>query len=121
MVTVAEIANKAVSKAALAVTDAVQSAELFESVQGIYDPVIAGYTDTELSRGTCSAIIDTVKPLGDVFPDLIAGPNQMLIFLTGLSVAPVEGWTLRMGGTDYTITKAQDILLSGSIAYVAVQ
>lgn len=100
---------------------AVKAAELFEEVQGGYNPATGNYAQGETSRGTCRVVVETQKPMKDLFPDLVAGPQDMLVFLEGLTSIPKEGWILRMDGTDYHVQRAQDILLNGSMAYAVVK
>lgn len=118
MVTIAEIAAEAFDAVAAEISDAILTGELFENVQGPYDEATASHPVTAASRGTFRAILETQKPVRDVFPDYVAGPSEALFFLEGLSNVPKEGWLMRINGNDRTILRAQDILLSGSIAYV---
>lgn len=118
MLTIADIAKEAFDGLELEISDAILAGELFENVQGAYDQATASHPVTETSRGTFRAILETQKPVRDVFPDYVAGPGEELFFIEGLSNVPKEGWIMRINGNDRTILRAQDILLSGSIAYV---
>lgn len=119
MPTVAEIAAAALDGVASAIPDAVLAVELFENDKGAWDTITATHPVTEMTRGTCRAVLETTKPINDVFPDFIAGPSDKLFFLEGLSNVPKEGWILRISGqSDMKVKAAQDILLAGAIAYV---
>ncbi len=122
MITVGQIATKAFDKVASKISGVILDAELFEKVKGTYDSATGTHPETEETRGACRAIMETQKPIGDVFPDYTAGPGEMLFFLEGISNVPQENWILRIAGQpDRTITKAQDILLAGAIAYVVAR
>lgn len=119
MPTVSEIANLALNAVEGAITDAVITFELSENVKSAtFDPVTATYPVTLTSRGSCRGVVETVRPMADLFPDYIVDEADILIFLEGYTTPPKEGWMIVGQGATRTIKRAQDMLLSGAGGYV---
>lgn len=119
MPTVAEIAKLAVDGVQGAIPDAIDNATLTEKAKGTtYDTVTASYPVVSTDHGTCRAVLETQKPISDVFPDYIVGSSDQLYFLEGYSSVPKEGWEITIDNVTRTIKRAQDILNAGSIGYV---
>ena len=121
MPTVAEIAATALGAVQSAIPDAVQSGELLERVRGAWDAVNAEFPVSLVSRGTGRVVVETQRPVQSIFPDHIAGPGEMLVFLEGFGDVPKDGWVLRINSIDREVIRAQDILLSGATSYAVVQ
>jgi hypothetical protein len=119
MVLVAEIADLALAKVGAKVTDAIITSTLFEPTQGAYSTVTGTYAAGETNHGSMSMVVQTEKPIQDLFPDYIKGDGDQLVFLRG-DVAPEEGWELR-GAKTYTIRAVQDILGNGTIFNAVVR
>ena len=119
MVTVAQIAAKAFNAVAAKITDAIQSASLAYDTQGAYNVDTGEYaltTTTETGR----AVVDTVKPMTDIFPDYIAGPGDELILLEGFTSCD-ENYRLTMTGETWHIQRVQDIVAAGSLFFVVAR
>lgn len=119
MATVAEIAAKAFTAVAAKITDAIHSASLAYDVQGVYDFDAGEYgitTETETGR----AVVDTVKPMTDIFPDYVAGPGDELILLEGFTGC-AENYRLTMTGATWHIQRVQDIVAAGSLFFVVAR
>ena len=115
--TVAQIADKALDAVSAAITDAVPACTLSWVTQGAYNTTTGTYAETPGSD-TGRAVIDTVKPVTDIFPDYVAGPGDELIFLEGLTTAPKEGYKVTIGSVVRHIRQVQDIVGAGSLFYV---
>ena len=120
MPTIAQIAKAALDAAGSAITDAVHVATLTSVTNGAYNYATGAYAETE-TVATGRAVSDSVKPIGDVFPDYTAGPNDTLFLLEGFTVKPVEGWKLTVNGTDRDIRAVQDIAEAGTLFYVVAR
>lgn len=116
MPTVAEIAGLALDAVGGAIPGAVHAATLSHFVNGNYDATFGEY-DTTLSSATGRMVIETSKPVTDIFPDYVAGPGDELILLEGFTACK-EGWTLKANGKEWVIRQTQDILAAGSLFYV---
>ncbi|WP_212525854.1 hypothetical protein [Actibacterium sp. MT2.3-13A] len=119
MTTVAAIAAAAFDAVAAEVTDAIQSATLTRTTKGAYSTTTATYAETT-SNQTGRAVIDTVKPIADVFPDYVAGPGEELILLEGFTSCR-EGDTLTFGGRARSVMMVQDILGAGTLFYAVAR
>lgn len=117
--TIAQIAAQAMNAASLAVADAILVAELSYITESDYNTATGQYdTQTVTIINGGRAVLDTVKPVKDAFPNYVAGPSDKLFLLEGFTTAPAEGWGLAVGGVDYEITQVQDVALAGSLFYV---
>ena len=117
--TIAQIAKQAMDAVALAVTDAIKVAELSYTTESDYNTTtgkFATISTTIINGGR--AVLDTVKPVKDAFPNYVAGPSDLLFLLEGFTTVPVEGWGLSVGEVAYDIRQVQDIALAGSLFYV---
>jgi len=114
--TVAQIAAMAFNGVSGAIPDAIHPATLTRTVHGaVYDPVTGSYpTTTETQTGR--VVVDTVKPVQDVFPAYVAGPGDELILLEGFTSAR-ENETLIFAGRTRVIRQVQDIVSAGSLFY----
>jgi hypothetical protein len=115
--TVANIAKAAMDNVSAAITDAILDVTLTWEPQGAYNFDTGEYATTT-GTDTGRAVIDTVKPMTDIFPDYTVGPGDELVFLEGLTTAPQEGYTITSGATEWHIRQVQDIVGAGSIFYV---
>lgn len=118
MPTVAEIAALALNAVDAAIPDATHSASLSFETQGAYNAVTGAYATTITTYTGGRAVVDTVKPVADIFPDYVVGPSDSLIFLEGFVNVPQENWTLTFNGNDWAIKRVQDILDAGTIFFV---
>lgn len=116
MTTVAAIAAKAFSAVADRITDAIQAATLTATTQGAYNAATGAYATTT-STQTGRAVVDTVTPKADIFPDYTAGTGDELILLEGFT-ACTENMVLTMAGGDWHVSQVQDILRAGSLFYI---
>lgn len=122
-ISVAQIAAKAFSGVSGAITGAIHDATLSWSVNptpstpnASYDPSSGEFTLTP-STDTGRAVVDTVKPISDVFPDYVVGSGDELILLEGFTACQ-EGWQIAFNGGTWHIKQVQDILAAGSLFYV---
>lgn len=120
MVTIAAIAKSAFDAVALAVTGAIHSASLSYLTQGAYDAVSGSYAVTRTFITGGRGVMDTAKPVKDLFPSYTVGPSDKLILLEGFTDVPAEGWTLTLKDQDYVVKAVQDIVLANSLFYVIV-
>lgn len=117
MPTVAEIAKRAFDGVARGIPDAIHAATISHEVKGAYDNATDTYASTVTTdAGRC--VVDTVKPVSDVFEDYIAGPSDQLVLLEGFGMIPAENWTLEFAGRALTIKRVQDIVAAGTLFYV---
>lgn len=119
MVTIAQIADSALAAVALKITDAILTVNLIEPTQGAYSTVTGTYAPGTTNHGTMSMVVQTERPISDVFPDYVIGAGDQLVFLRG-SVTPKEGWSLT-GAQTYDIRAVQDILANGTIFNAVVR
>lgn len=119
MVTVAQIAAKAFNAVSAKITDAIHGATLEHDIQGVYDFDDGEYGLTTNSE-TGRAVVDTEKPVTDIFPDYIAGPGDELILLEGFTGC-AENYRLIMTGATWHIRQVQDITASGSLFFVVAR
>ena len=117
--TVAQIAKKAFDKVGAKITDAIQTATLANDTQGAYNADTGTYTLTTTTE-TGRAVVDTVKPINDIFPDYTVGPGDELILLEGFT-ACAENYRLTMGGKTWHIRRAQDIVAAGSLFFAVAR
>ena len=118
--TVTAIADAAFDAVAAAITDAVQTITLTKTALGAYNVATGAYAETDTAY-TGRGVLDTVKPMRDVFPNWTVGPKDQLWLLEGLSAAPAEGDKLTVSSVDYRIAKVQDIVGAGTLYYVVAQ
>ena len=118
--TVTAIAGAAFDAVAAAITDAVQDVTLTKTTRSDYDTKSGSYIEADTAI-TGRGVLDTVKPVRDVFPNWVTGPKDQLWLLEGLSSAPAEGDKLTVGSADYRVAAAQDIVGAGSLFYAIVQ
>ncbi len=121
-ITAAQIANKAFNAVSSAIPGSILAIEFFENVQGSYDRTTGKRPIVPTSRGTARAVVDTVKPIGDVFPDFQVAQGDELLFCADVQAMPKEAWEISIaGGAKRTVVQVQDILHSGAIGYVLVR
>ncbi len=121
-ITAAQIATKAFNAVSSAIPGSILAIEFFENVQGAYDRNTGTRPVVSTSRGTARAVVDTVKPIGDVFPDFQIAQGDELLFCEGITNMPSEAWEVSIaGGAKRTVVQVQDILHSGAIGYVLVR
>ena len=122
-ISVAQIAAKAFSGVSGAITGAIHDATLTWQVSPIPGDPSAAYDSDRgefvsiPATATGRAVVDTVKPISDVFPDYVAGSGDELILLEGLTACE-EGWKVAFNGGTWHITAVQDILAAGALFYV---
>jgi len=114
--TVAQIAKRAFDRVAARIPDAIHAATLTREVQGAYDAVAGAYSTTTATQSG-RIVVDTVKPIADIFPAYVVGPSDELILLEGFTSA-VENDELQFAGRTKTVKKVQDIVAAGSLFYV---
>lgn len=115
-ISVAQIASQAFSGVSAAISGAIHSATLNWDVPATYDADTGTYSVSAQSASG-RAVVDTVKPIADVFPDYVAGSGDELILIEGFTACE-EGWTLTFNGTTWHIKAVQDILAAGSLFFV---
>ena len=116
MVTIAEIAKEAFDAVALEITDAIHAATLTRTVDGVYNTTTGAYeTTTPDQEGR--AVVDTVTPKADVFPDYVVGPADELVLLEGMTSAK-ENDSLVFAGRTRIVMQVQDIVAAGSLFFV---
>lgn len=119
MPTVAQIAKLAFDGAARGIPDAIHPATLTREVQDTYNTT-TGKWNTVPAPGfpqTGRVVVDTVKPVGDVFPEYVVGPGDELILIEGMTSAK-ENDELTFAGRTRIVKQAQDIVAAGSLFYV---
>jgi hypothetical protein len=119
MTTVAEIAREAFDAVAAEITDAIHPATLTRETQGAYNTTTGSYATTTTTQ-TGRVVVDTVKPVQDVFPEYVAGPGDELILIEGMTSAK-ENDELTFAGLTRIVRQAQDIVAAGSLFYVIVR
>lgn len=117
--TVAQIAAKAMDAVAAKITDAIHAATLVRTTQGAYNATTGAYATTTATQ-TGRAVVDTVRPAQDVFPDYVAGPGDELILLEGFTSAK-ENDALTFAGRTRTVRQVQDIAAAGTLFYVVAR
>jgi len=115
MTTVAQIAAKAIGAAQKAIPDAVHAATLTRTVQGAYNATTGAYATTTTSQ-TGRAVVDSERPVGDVFEEYVVGAGDELILLEGFTSC-AENDTLTFAGRTRIVRKVQDILAAGSLFF----
>jgi hypothetical protein len=124
--TVAAIAAEAFTAVAEELPDVIKSCTITRTVQGAYDATTGAYSVTTTTY-TGRALIATggtveggvASTIKDMFPNYVAGPADVVIFIEGLSTAPKENDTVTIGGVARTIKAAGDIVGAGSF-YVVI-
>ena len=116
---VARIAKLAFDGVARAISGAIHPATLTRTTQGAYNPTTGAYATTTATQ-TGRAVVDTAKPLQDVFPDYIVGAGDELILLEGFTSAR-ENDSLSFAGRTRIIRQAQDVLAAGSLFYIVAR
>jgi hypothetical protein len=119
MFTVGEINAMAVDAVQAAIPDAVHSASLSEDTQGAYDNATGAYAITTVTAAG-RAIVETAKPIADIFPAYVVGPSDELVWLEGFTAAR-ENMRLTFGGWVRHVTQSQDVLGAGSAFYVVAR
>ncbi len=71
---------------------------------------------TTTTTNTGRAVIETTKPVQDIFPDYVVGPGDTLVMLEGFTSCK-EGWKLTIGTRVFDIRLTQDVLGAGSLFY----
>lgn len=119
--TVAQIAETAFNNVAAAITDAIKDVTVTRTTRGVYNTATGSYATTE-STDTGKAVLDTVKPVNDIFPAYKIGPKDQLWLIRDVS-SVLEGDKVEFTGdsADYYVKAVQDILGAGSLFYVVVQ
>ncbi|MEB3419908.1 hypothetical protein ACFSDD_11050 [Salipiger marinus] len=116
MTTVAEISREAFDAVAAEIPDAIHAATLTRTTQGAYDVATGTYATTTATQ-TGRAVVDTVRPVADVFPAYVVGPGDELILLEGFTSAK-ENDSLTFAGRTRIVRQAQDIVAAGALFYV---
>ena len=118
MLSVKQIAEMAVSAAAGAISGAIHSATLTRRTinEASYDVMYGRYEAAETTQ-TGRAIVETQRPMRDVFPEYVAGPGDELILLEGFTACR-ENDHLTFAGRTRIVRQCQDILGAGAIFYV---
>lgn len=119
MTTVAAIAAAAFDAAGAAITDALQAVTVTRTTPGAYNPATGAYAATT-AQSTGRGVLDSVRPVADIFPAHVRGPKDQLWLFEGLT-ALREGDAVAIGGTSYTVAAVQDIVGAGSLFYAVLQ
>ncbi len=117
-ISVADINKWALDAVAGAISGVVHDATMSDNAQGSYDVASGAYSDSSTTYTGGRAVIDTVKPPQDVFPEYVAGPAEQLIWLEGFTTVAAENWSLTFNGATRQILRVQDVLESGGGFYV---
>jgi len=120
MTTLASINKTAFDAIAGAISGVIQTVVFSYETQSVYDPSTStwGVTTTTI---TGRGVLDTRKPIADLFPDYVAGPSEKLIWIEGITTPPQEGWMVNFNGADYTVTRVLDVLDAHEAFYVVVK
>ncbi|MCD1619136.1 hypothetical protein K7H20_13785 [Salipiger manganoxidans] len=116
MPTVSQIAKLAFDGVARGIPDAIHAATLTRTTQGAYDVATGTYATTTAAQ-TGRAVVDTVRPVADVFPAYVVGPGDELILLEGFTSAK-ENDSLTFAGRTRIVRQVQDIVAAGALFYV---
>lgn len=119
MTTVAEIGALAFNAVAAEITDAIHVATITRSTRGAYSTSTGEYAYSTADQ-TGRLVVDTVKPVGDVFPEYVSGPNEVLLFLEGFTSC-LEGDAITYQGKTRDIVKVQDIVAAGTLFYAVAR
>lgn len=119
MTTVAAIARDAFNAVAAQITDAILDVTVTRITQGAYNVTTGAYAETT-STQTGRAVLDTVKPVQDLFPAYVRGPKDQLFLIEGITTLR-EGDELTIGATTYAVAAVQDIVGAGSLFYAIAQ
>jgi hypothetical protein len=83
--TAKQLADVLFKQYASVVTGAVLNCGLLRKTQGAYNPTTGRYADvTSYYSGKC--IIDAFMSTPDIFPGFVAGPQDVLFYIKGLSI-----------------------------------
>lgn len=119
MTTVAQIGASAFDAVAASITDAIIAVTVTRTTQGAYDVASGSYATTSTTQ-TGRAVVDTVKPVTDIFPAYIVGPKDQLFFIEGIT-ALAEADTITTASGTYKVAKVQDVLHNGTLFYAVAQ
>lgn len=119
MTTVEAIAKAAFDAVAADITDAILDVTVTRITQGAYNVSTGVYAETTTTQ-TGRAVLDTVKPVADLFPAHVRGPKDQLFIIEGIT-ALREGDEITIGATDYAVAAVQDIVGAGSLFYAIAQ
>lgn len=121
MTTIADIAKEAFDGLSAEITDAVHPATLTRRTidEAAYD-VMTGQYEAAVTTQTGRAMVETQRPMRDVFPEYVAGPGDELIFLEGFTACR-ENDHLTFGGRTRVIRQCQDLLGAGTLFYVVAR
>ena len=116
---IAEIAALAFDGVESAITDAIHLATLTRTTQGNYNASTGAYATTTAAQ-TGRALVDTVRPVADVFPDYVVGVGDELILLEGFTSCR-ENDALAFAGRTRIVRQVQDIVAAGSLFYAVAR
>lgn len=120
MTTPGSIAAQAFDKLEAKMDNVIQNVTLIEPTRGAYNSATGEYAAAETDHSTCRYLVETTKPVKDIFPTYIDGPGEFLVLIVGASTPPKEGWILR-GTVDRVIKRVQDILHAGDLFYAIIE
>lgn len=117
MTTVAEIHLEARTAIKAEITDAFIVMNLIDFMEGAHDTATGTSTGMESDKGTLDVIFDNQRPIGDFFPNYIAGAADQLIWAFNITntTVPKKGWAFRDASHDYTIAALQDVMQNGTM------
>jgi hypothetical protein len=118
--TVAAIAAEAFDGVAAELSGVILSCTVTTQAQGVYNATTGTYTETPTAY-TGRALMDQSTPIKDIFPEYVAGPEDALFWLEGLSAAPKENDVLAIGGVDRTIRRVGDVVGVGTFFSVVAR
>jgi len=118
MSTVAAISAEAFNAVSAEVTDAIHAVTLSYSTQGAYIASAGAYGTTTSTVTGARGVLDVSKPIGDIFPNYVAGPSEKLILIEGATATPKEGWGINFNSVDYVVKRVLDIMDAGTLFYV---
>ncbi len=117
--TIALIADAAFDAVEAGITDAIATVTITRVTQGAYNFATGAYAETTASASG-RGVLDSVKPVEDVFPYHIRGPKDQLWLFEGFTSIR-EGDTATIGGVDYVVAAVQGIAGAGTLFYAVVQ
>lgn len=120
MTTPGSIASDVLDSVDAQLEGVVHTVSLIEPTRATYNATTAQYEAGENDHSTCRLIVETTKPVKDLFPAYIEGPGEYLVLIVGASTPPKEGWILR-GTVDRVIKRVQDILQAGDLFYAVIE
>lgn len=113
--TVASIAKEAFDAVAVDISGVIHTATLTRILSGTYDPA-TGTPTPGAAQDAGRGLFASVDAARDIFPELIVGPADELIYLEGITtLAPKETDKLVMNNRTLAVLASRDLLGSGGL------